>query len=91
MHVWDNEQSLSFLKHAKSDRLYITFLLALTTGMRQGEILGLRWKDVDLENGIVSVKQTLSHDGQRFSPLPKTAAGRRYYCTIRGDKRFSKT
>lgn len=77
MLVWDNEQSLSFLKHAKSDRLYIAFLLALTTGMRQGEILGLRWKDVDLENGIVYVKQTLSHDGQRISPLPKTAAGRR--------------
>ena len=77
LHVWDNEQSLSFLKHSKSDRLYFAFLLALTTGMRQGEILGLRWKDMDLENGIVYVKQTLSHGGQRFSSLPKTAASRR--------------
>lgn len=77
MQVWDNEQSLTFLKQAKTDRLYVAFLLALTTGMRQGEILGLRWKDVDLEKGILYVKQTLSHDGQKFSPLPKTAAGRR--------------
>lgn len=51
--MWDNEQSLTFLKLAKTDRLYVAFLLALTTGVRQGEILGLRWKDVDLEKGIL--------------------------------------
>lgn len=36
------------------------FHLAVTTGMRRGEILGLRWKDVDFNKGIVSVRQTLS-------------------------------
>lgn len=34
--------------------------MAVLTGMRQGEILGLRWKDVDLENGIIYIRQTLT-------------------------------
>ena len=34
--------------------------MALVTGMRQGELLGLRWKDVDLEKGHLTISQTLS-------------------------------
>ncbi|WP_430069468.1 tyrosine-type recombinase/integrase [Paenibacillus naphthalenovorans] len=45
MTVWDKHEVEQFLKVAKNDRLYIAFLLAIMTGMRQGEILGLRWKD----------------------------------------------
>src|SRR5690606_21983220 len=56
---------------------YAAFLLALTTGMRQGEILGLRWKDIDVENRTISVVQTLSHKGQILSAGAKTAAGNR--------------
>jgi integrase len=47
--------------------------------MRQGELLGLKWKDVDLETGTVQVRRTLSTrtgKGVTFSP-PKTAKGRR--------------
>ena len=53
-------------------RCYIAFHLALTTGMRQGEILGLRWCDIDLDRGIISVRQTLSHDGKELKSGAKT-------------------
>lgn len=59
MKVWTSEQVNHFLKHARNDRLFVLFHLAFTTGLRQGELLGLRWKDVDLENGIIRVTQTL--------------------------------
>ena len=43
-----------FLEVAKEDRYFMAFHLALMTGMRQGEVLGLKWKDVDLEKGVLS-------------------------------------
>ncbi|MGG3041794.1 tyrosine-type recombinase/integrase [Bacillus anthracis] len=76
--VWDVAEVRQFLKCAKkSGRYYIAFLLALTTGMRQGEILGLRWKDVDFENGCVRITQTLSSDGKDLLPYTKTKSGSR--------------
>lgn len=76
--VWNVEEVRRFLKYAKkSGRYYIAFLLALTTGMRQGEILGLRWKDVDFENGCVRITQTLSSDGKELLPYTKTKSGSR--------------
>ncbi|MGF2712597.1 tyrosine-type recombinase/integrase [Bacillus cereus] len=76
--VWNVEEVRQFLKDAKkSGRYYIAFLLALTTGMRQGEILGLRWKDVDFENGCVRITQTLSSDGKDLLPYTKTKSGSR--------------
>lgn len=76
--VWNVEEVRQFLKYAKKGgRYYIAFLLALTTGMRQGEILGLRWKDVDFENGCVRITQTLSSDGKDLLPYTKTKSGSR--------------
>lgn len=76
--VWNVEEVRQFLKYAKrGGRYYIAFLLALTTGMRQGEILGLRWKDVDFENGCVRITQTLSSDGKDLLPYTKTKSGSR--------------
>ncbi|PLS85073.1 MAG: site-specific integrase, partial [Actinobacteria bacterium] len=67
-----------FLRAVKGERLETMFVLAVTTGMRQGEILGLKWEDVDLDEGVVRVRRTLSRDGRKiiFSP-PKTAKGKR--------------
>lgn len=70
--VWDLEQVKSFLKHADGTGRYsIAYLIALTTGMRKGEILGLRWKDVDYERHCVRITQTVSNDGKRFYLIPK--------------------
>ncbi len=59
-------------------KLYMPVLLAVTTGMRRGEILGLRWRDVDLDGASISVTQTLEQTakGVQFQP-PKTARSRR--------------
>ncbi|MBW4083514.1 site-specific integrase [Paenibacillus sp. S150] len=79
MLYWTEEESHRFLNSALQEnaRYYCAFLLALTTGMRQGEILGLRWKDIDLDHRTISVSQTLSHDGKNFQAETKTTAGRR--------------
>ncbi len=48
-------------KAARENRLEALYVvLAVTTGLRQGELLGLKWKDVDLNTGGISVQRTLS-------------------------------
>lgn len=54
------EQAALFLKHAAGNRWTALFALAITTGMRPGEYLGLQWKDVDLDCGSVTVRRALS-------------------------------
>jgi integrase len=75
MKVWEISEVRRFLEVAKDSRYYMAFHLAITTGMRQGEILGLRWKDIDLHRGIVYVRQTLDHDGKDFKAGAKTKSG----------------
>ena len=51
---------------------------AIYTGMRKGEILALQWKDIDLENEIITVSKSVYHDGDRpYIKEPKTEAGKR--------------
>ncbi|HDR4901640.1 TPA: tyrosine-type recombinase/integrase [Bacillus cereus] len=64
--VWNEQEVQLFLKAAQDGRYSIFFHMALVTGMRQGKLLGLRWKDVDLEKGHLTISQTLSHDGKTF-------------------------
>lgn len=61
--VWNAQQIEKFLATATSSPYFIVYYIALMTGMRQGEILGLRWKDVDFESGKLSIKQTRKNDG----------------------------
>src|SRR4028119_1702491 len=68
------EQMRTLLEASKSDRLHALYVLAITTGMRQGESLGLQWKDVDLDGGTLQVNRSV-YEGV-VSP-PKTNAGRR--------------
>ena len=53
------EQVRAFLAAARSDRYYALWVLALTTGMRIGELLGLKWSDIDLDTGRLEVKRQL--------------------------------
>jgi integrase len=68
----------SLLKGLKECSLYPVAVLGLATGMRRGEMVALRWKNVDLDGGKIRVEQSLeqTNAGLRFK-LPKTKAGRR--------------
>jgi integrase len=59
------EEVRRFLRAAKHDRLEALYVLAITCGLRQGELLGLRWEDVDLEGGGLTVRRQVqrSRDG----------------------------
>jgi integrase len=59
---------------AKETELYALYVLAITTGMRQGEILGLQWRDIDLEAGMLRVQRSVLN-GQISAP--KTSKSRR--------------
>jgi integrase len=76
--AWDAPELRHFLEVAGADRYSPLWLLAAHTGMRQGELLGLRWQDIDLGRGIARVVQTVPthHHGVEFG-VPKTASGRR--------------
>jgi len=71
-------QAAQFLEAAKGDRLEALYVLAVTTGLRQGELLGLRWPDVNLEVGRLSVRHQLCElRGKLWLDEPKTAKARR--------------
>jgi len=72
------EQVEQFWQVAEQDRLYALYVLAATTGMRQGELLGLQWPDIDLAQTTLSVKRTLINiSGTPTTGEPKSTAGRR--------------
>ena len=79
MQVLTEAEAATFLHAAEGDRFAALYVLALTTGMRQGELLGLRWADVDLERGTVQVRQAVQESathGYRLAK-PKTPHSRR--------------
>jgi len=80
MKVWTPAQTHAFLTvTAEANSLHALYTLALTTGMWQGELLGLRWTDVDLAAGTLTVQRTLQYQkgGALVFTEPKTAHSRR--------------
>lgn len=76
--TWSAEQVKTFLIAMSSHRLYAAYLLAVTTGMRRGEILGLRWQDLDFDSRKLAVRQTVVSVAYEIQlSAPKTAKGRR--------------
>jgi integrase len=68
-----------FVDRLRGSRLYILATVALFTGMRLGEILALRWSRIDLDRGVIEVREALEETkafGVRFK-APKSKAGRR--------------
>lgn len=53
MQTWDNEQVKTFLELSKESSYHPIYLTAINTGMRRGELLGLRWQDVDFGKNIL--------------------------------------
>jgi integrase len=74
--LWSNDETMLFLSAARVHRLYAAFYLALATGMRRGEVLGLRWQD--LEGDTLYVRQNLiSLAGSIAFSTPKTQSSTR--------------
>jgi integrase len=76
--VWTADEVRRFLDHVHGHRLSLAFQLLAATGMRRGELLGLRWGDVDWERGALSVVRSLGLvDGQLVTSTTKTTTSRR--------------
>ncbi|MFJ4315811.1 tyrosine-type recombinase/integrase [Streptomyces lavendulae] len=56
---WDLDQTVAFLEAARRDPLYAAFVLAVALGLRRGEILGLRWSDIDLDRRTLTVRNQI--------------------------------
>lgn len=73
--VWTPEQLGVFLDHAAGDRLYALYHLIAFRGLRRGEACGLRWVDVDLDEGVLTVARQLVHIGGKVKEgTPKTGS-----------------
>ena len=75
---WRPEEAARFLEAAKNDRLFALFHLALGSGLRRGELLGLRWMDVDLDRQSLTVSQVRVRAGDEIiTKEPKTSGSLR--------------
>lgn len=74
----DRDEARRLLDAARGDGLEALYVLALNTGMRQGELLALKWDDLDLEAGTLRVRRTLTKTGKAYATgEPKTRNSRR--------------
>jgi len=74
------EEQDTFLESIKKHSLSAALLTLIGTGMRRGELLGLRWQDVDLDKGIIQIKQNLVGTKQGLKVHdPKTKSSKRSF------------
>ncbi len=74
----DSDQARVLLAAIDGDRLEALYLLALGVGLRQGELLGLSWRDVDLQSGTLEVRQALQRvEGKLILVEPKSVTSHR--------------
>ena len=67
------EQLQAFLQEAKATGVYEMYYIELATGLRRGELLGLKWSDIDWKNGIIKVRRQVARvDGQIVEAPLKT-------------------
>ena len=78
MQTIPEEQLQAFLAEAKATGVYEMYYIELVTGLRRGELLGLKWQDIDWKNGIIKVRRQIARvDGQIVeAPLKKTPTAR---------------
>jgi integrase len=78
LQVWNRSEMVYFPEHSADDSLALLYEMALKTGMRRGELLALRWRDIDLNHGWLSVQRTLTEGEQGWTVGDvKTKAARR--------------
>ncbi|MFD8306047.1 tyrosine-type recombinase/integrase [Streptomyces sp. NPDC059690] len=73
IHPWSLDETLTFLEAARRDPLNAAFVLAIAMGLRRGELVGLRWSDIDLDNRVLYVRhQTQRRRGALYDDDPKS-------------------
>jgi integrase len=79
IHPLDADQARAFLMATAVDRLHALYVLALDTGMRQGELFGLHWPEIDFVSAVVTIKHSLEErdNGVHRLKEPKTKSSRR--------------
>jgi integrase len=78
----NREQVRTLFNAVGGHRLKALYIVAVTAGLRQGELLGLQWDDVDLERGMLQVRRTLSEARSgRIFEAPKSGRGRQIRLT----------
>ncbi|MAT96375.1 MAG: hypothetical protein CL608_04460 [Anaerolineaceae bacterium] len=76
--VWSADQAKIFLDTVKEHSYYPIYLIALTTGARRGEILGLEWKNLSFTENAISIQKTIQEvSGKTVVGTPKTSGSRR--------------
>lgn len=73
------EEQAVFTEAARSTNYYLEYMLVLCTGLRVSELSGLKWEDIDVENGVIHVqrKQSCRTGNEWYFNYPKTQAGTR--------------
>ncbi len=73
---WEPAELGAFLEVASRDRLGAMFEVAAFAGLRRGEMAGLRWGDVDMERGVLTIRSQIVEVGsEKIEERPKTASG----------------
>lgn len=78
MKSWSPDELVTFLTEATGERFHTLFLLAATTGMRRGELVGLRWSDIDFATNRLAISRAIVvANDQMVESEPKTTKSRR--------------
>lgn len=85
--IWNNQEMNKFLiTAAKESKYYVAFALELITGLRRGELLALRWSNVDFQNKKIKVREQLVRVGGKLKfKKPKTFKSSRDICLADND------
>jgi integrase len=77
--TWTSDDLRDFMEATRDDRMYPVWVLLATTGMRRGEVVGLRWRDVDLDAGQIAISHSITTAGSAtlVAGPPKTPRSRR--------------
>ena len=76
MRTWDAATLSKFFDLVEGNRYRTPWLVLATTGMRRGEVLGLRWRDLDLDGGRLSIRQTITLVDHKIVTANRTKAGK---------------
>lgn len=89
MQTWSRDQLRAFLDHVRSDRLYAAWRVLATTGMRRGELMALRWPDIDLDAGRAEIGDSKTGAGRNVALDGETVAALREHRKAQAAERLA--